>query len=77
MIRRPERVLPARIERDKHGYYVLLDRPVWFNRTAGDTLDIADHRGTGIMLRLEDDVSTTLELPTLGGERLLLTKVDC
>jgi hypothetical protein len=59
--------LPAHVNRDKHGPFVVVEHPVWYRRNAAGGLDLVSYRGSGTIFRLQDGPRPTIELVVVNG----------
>lgn len=74
----PGQTLPAHVGEDKHGHYLLVERPVWYRYDAAGNLELAQYKGTGTYFRfVEDPPGAVLEVPVRNGDFIRLPKVPC
>jgi hypothetical protein len=74
---KPDVTLPARIETDKMGDYVLVERPVRYVIDAAGNYRLTTYRGVGTFFRLSKSPQPSLTLPVVNADDIQLPKVNC
>lgn len=74
----PSRRFPAHVGKDKHGYYLLVERPIRYRRDMASDLRLTFYNGSGTYFRFsETPPYAVLEIPVLNDDFLKLSKVSC